>query len=77
MPELLELAELLEEDDVSEVEVRGCGVKASLHPERSALLELLEEFLLLYDLRRSLLQEFQLFFGTHGRKIITHSRGAQ
>jgi hypothetical protein len=40
---LLELAQLLEDDRVAQVDVGGCRVDAELHPQRAVALQLLLE----------------------------------
>ena len=52
MPEILELAELLQHDRVPEVDVAGGGIQSQLDPQRAALGEPRREHAFRVDLDR-------------------------
>jgi hypothetical protein len=63
MPELLELAQFLEDDAVAEVEVGGGGIDAEFGAERGAALEFLEQFALAEDAGGAAGEDLELFGG--------------
>ena len=67
MSQVLELAQLVDEYSVSEMQVRRGWVEARLYAQRATLGQLPEEIGFEQDLRRTAAQLRELFFGAqHG-----------
>ena len=74
VPQLLELAQFLDQNRVPQVQVRGGGVETGLDRERNAafqrLLQLLFQFLLDQDLDGTALDDGHLFGYGHNKKLL-------
>ncbi len=80
VPELLELAQFLEDDAVTEMEVGGGGVDAELGAERGAAFELLEQFALAENAGGAAVRSWSCsagdFMAWTGRAVKNMPRGA-
>ena len=75
--ELLELAELLEDDHVAEGQVRAGGVDAELHAQGLAGLEALEDLRLTDEFLGAGLHDLQLFRGGHAFTVPREREGGR
>ena len=64
MPELLELAQLVDENGVAKVQIRRGGVEARLDAQRLAALDSLAQIRLVNEVHRAPLQLAQLIVNT-------------
>ncbi len=59
--QLLELAQLVDQNRMTQVQIRGGGIKARLDSQRAAAGDALAQFVFLNDLIRATAQQRQLF----------------
>ena len=69
VPKILKLAELSQNNRVSEMQIRAGGINPELHPKRPAKRELRPQFLLANDLGSALFKNGKRFVGLHEPRV--------